>query len=767
MLLQEFFVLDSVRKFTKQPAPFAELDRNIFYICHRGHPFEQIFTENVVEFLDSAGVGHKIISMNPSWHRPELQECLRDDALGVLGFNAQLDQSRLGARTFLSKAEEARVPVIQWVVDHPAALGGEFGNSTATNSSFLFLARSSEDYFRRHVISGAMTRSVSGLGRNKRSRMDGLSRQSFLRRNIACTIPVGLRRFNSRTFVDSQACIDELPSKHAQAIKKAARSGRYDLTQSVEVHLAAALDEAGLRLPGEAFHSSMRLVEELIQGLRRHQIFDVARDFPVLVQSDENARSLLAGGVATLREHVSMAETIETMKSSRAVLNVNHVSDLLHDRTLNGLNAGSVNLVEDSAFHRTLFRHGENALLFRYHDNSLRECLDLVCNEPERAYEIAAAGSMMRDDQPFRFGGFHNMVELAQADHKRKNVGLSSSLKTRHAALDTPFNKPTVVPQNTACPARHTFQSFWAGEELSLYEMFCMKSFIDCGYEFDLYTFDTKLTVPAGVRVRDAAELFRPAEFFVYEEGFGAGSPAAFANMFRYKLLFEKGGWWTDTDVVCLSGMIPKVTEFFARQDTAYVNTAIMYFEPGHPVMARCFQDSVRKGRKVKWGDTGPHLLSQIVQEMGYADRALPPSICYPVYHAHALEVLRPSQAATLAHAIEHSLFLHLWNAVLAHRGIQKTHLPPKGSLLRGLIDRHWVEGWTNEYDEVVLEQLIKLHAKVDAGAHELTDLRNKLEIRAHEVADLQNKLNTRAREVADLRNKFDTRAPRGGPSAE
>jgi hypothetical protein len=42
--------------------------------------------------------------------------------------------------------------------------------------------------------------------------------------------------------------------------------------------------------------------------------------------------------------------------------------------------------------------------------------------------------------------------------------------------------------------------------------------------------------------VRDAAEILGPEAFFVYEEGPGKGSPAAFANQFRYKLLADRGG---------------------------------------------------------------------------------------------------------------------------------------------------------------------------------------------------------------------------------
>jgi hypothetical protein len=122
------------------------------------------------------------------------------------------------------------------------------------------------------------------------------------------------------------------------------------------------------------------------------------------------------------------------------------------------------------------------------------------------------------------------------------------------------------------------------GEPLSPYEWLSLKSFIDFGHRFDLYSFDPHIAVPAQVRVRDAAELAGRAELFVYERGFGKGSPAGFANLFRYILLAERGGWWVDTDVVCLSDVIPDYPQFVARQVDGLVNNAVMRFEPHHPV---------------------------------------------------------------------------------------------------------------------------------------------------------------------------------------
>jgi Alpha 1,4-glycosyltransferase conserved region/Glycosyltransferase sugar-binding region containing DXD motif len=267
-------------------------------------------------------------------------------------------------------------------------------------------------------------------------------------------------------------------------------------------------------------------------------------------------------------------------------------------------------------------------------------------------------------------------------------------------------------------PAGHRFQSFWHGGALSPYELFCLKSFIDCGHAVDLYSYDAGLIVPAGVRTCDAAEFISQDEVFVYQaEGFGKGSPSAFSNLFRYTVLAEKGGWWIDTDVICLTDRIPVVREFFARQDADFVNCGIMYFEPRHPVMTRCREQALKLGRAVKWGDGGPRLLTQVLAECGSLDRALPASVCYPIHYSQAVDVLRPSRTAALSAQIESSWFLHVWNSMLVFKGVQKNCLPPTGSLLRKWTDKHPVDGWVGEYDEQSLEHDVETKAALDTRA--------------------------------------------------
>lgn len=41
-------------------------------------------------------------------------------------------------------------------------------------------------------------------------------------------------------------------------------------------------------------------------------------------------------------------------------------------------------------------------------------------------------------------------------------------------------------------------------------------------------------------------------ERLLVSRGIRQGSYSAFSNQFRYTLLYDKGGWWVDTDVVCL-----------------------------------------------------------------------------------------------------------------------------------------------------------------------------------------------------------------------
>lgn len=95
-------------------------------------------------------------------------------------------------------------------------------------------------------------------------------------------------------------------------------------------------------------------------------------------------------------------------------------------------------------------------------------------------------------------------------------------------------------------------QSLWIGNRLSAMERLAIQSFLANGHDFHLYCYNDVEGLPAGTVVRDGNDILPESRIFAYADGFAKGSHAAFSNHFRYKLLLERGGWWVDTDVVCL-----------------------------------------------------------------------------------------------------------------------------------------------------------------------------------------------------------------------
>ena len=92
-------------------------------------------------------------------------------------------------------------------------------------------------------------------------------------------------------------------------------------------------------------------------------------------------------------------------------------------------------------------------------------------------------------------------------------------------------------------------QTMWVGKFLSDMELLCLNSFVKNGHEIHLYAYDEISNVPEGVVVKDGEEILSSEHIFQYADH---KSYSAFSNYFRYKLLYDKGGYWVDTDVVCL-----------------------------------------------------------------------------------------------------------------------------------------------------------------------------------------------------------------------
>lgn len=91
-------------------------------------------------------------------------------------------------------------------------------------------------------------------------------------------------------------------------------------------------------------------------------------------------------------------------------------------------------------------------------------------------------------------------------------------------------------------------QGLWIGDTLSRFEYNSIKSYINQGYEYHLYTYGKVGNIPKGVIIKDGNAILDKKYIFYYED-----SIAPFSDLFRYKLLLDKGGIWTDCDIICVN----------------------------------------------------------------------------------------------------------------------------------------------------------------------------------------------------------------------
>lgn len=234
----------------------------------------------------------------------------------------------------------------------------------------------------------------------------------------------------------------------------------------------------------------------------------------------------------------------------------------------------------------------------------------------------------------------------------------------------------------------HQVNAFWYRGGLGEREVVCLTSFVQHGYGVDLYSYDEGLSAPDGVTVRRAASVIPESEVFFYDDDWVVGKISAFSNLFRYAVLHARGGWWIDTDVICLR-RLPEPEGFLAGvQEEEVVNTAVMFAPAGTALVAEAIAECRAIGKKAKWGQGGPALLSRLVKRHGLADAMLASPEFYPINWSEAVSMLLlPENAAAARRRCASSRTLHLWNEMFGRAGIPKHLFPPAGSFLAELFE--------------------------------------------------------------------------------
>jgi len=207
--------------------------------------------------------------------------------------------------------------------------------------------------------------------------------------------------------------------------------------------------------------------------------------------------------------------------------------------------------------------------------------------------------------------------------------------------------------------ANKVIQGLWIGPELSVMEQLSIISFLRNGHEYHLYVYDTVKNIPVGTVIKNGNDILPSSRIFQYTD---RPTYSGFANFFRYRLLFERGGWWADVDTICLKPFDFSEQYVFASemdQELEVINNGIIKVPAGSEIMNYAYGVCQTKNpKRLVFGETGPRLLSQAVRTYGLENYKQPYYVFCPIDYPEWHKVLEPYVAAVH----EHAYAIHLWN---------------------------------------------------------------------------------------------------------
>lgn len=259
--------------------------------------------------------------------------------------------------------------------------------------------------------------------------------------------------------------------------------------------------------------------------------------------------------------------------------------------------------------------------------------------------------------------------------------------------------------------------TLWIGGGLTWMEQLCLKSFVDAGQKITLFSYHPIPNVPEGVILRPGQAVLPADQFLKYER---KDSYALFADLFRLHMLRACPGMiWVDADVYCHRPLDHDGDHVFGLEKPpgphwSRINNAVLGLPADCPMLAAMLEqtadpyavpdylrpeqrlpllEAAAQGRPVHvsqqpWGVWGPSLLSHAARRFGLAGLAQPVSAFYPVTFADRLRML--GRAERVQRSItDKTTGLHLWASNKRELGLRHDGVPPKGSFLAKLLEKH------------------------------------------------------------------------------
>lgn len=259
--------------------------------------------------------------------------------------------------------------------------------------------------------------------------------------------------------------------------------------------------------------------------------------------------------------------------------------------------------------------------------------------------------------------------------------------------------------------------SLWIGGNLSWLEQLCIKSFLDFGHQFTLFTYEGVTNAPEGTIVADASEMFPKAEFIVHR---ASGSSALHSDIFRYHMILRTGLVWVDCDMLCMQSWVFPSGHVYGWEkprklicgaalgfpkDSPGLKALIDFCEDPAPIPEWYSDEEKAKLRAaaaagepvhvsdLPWGIWGPAALTHFLKVTGEAKNALPQEAFYPIPFKDRRDMLNPGVDITPRLGGEACYGVHLWNRRLRRRLVTNHGgIPEPGSFVGQAVARHGID---------------------------------------------------------------------------
>jgi hypothetical protein len=154
-----------------------------------------------------------------------------------------------------------------------------------------------------------------------------------------------------------------------------------------------------------------------------------------------------------------------------------------------------------------------------------------------------------------------------------------------------------------------------------------------------------------------------------------------------YKLLLERGGWWADTDIVCLKAF-DFVDEYVFSSEINHrgvevVASGIIKVPAGSSIMAYAWKVCESKNpNRLVWGETGPKLMAKAVRKFSLKGYKKNSRVFCPVDYKEWQTVLQPDVGLSFD---DGTFAIHLWNEMWRLAGQDKNAQYPERCLYEKL----------------------------------------------------------------------------------